>query len=119
MLYSLRVIPKTGGKTARKDIRVIPRQESKTPGETSELRQDPRGRHQKQHEEHKHQSIKDLVVALQRGRCQKKDEEHKHQIVKLVTKGLVVALQPGRRQNGDEEHKHQIIKIASCCFMPY
>ena len=88
-------IPKTGGKTIRKDIRVIPRQESKTPGETSELRQDKRGRHQEQHEEHKHQSIK------------------------IITKGLVVALQPGRRQKQDQEHKHQIIKIVSCCFMPY
>ena len=116
-------IPKTGGKTIRKDIRVIPRQESKTPGETSELRQDKRGRHQKQQEEHKHQSIKiitkGLFVALQPGRRQKKDEEHKHQVVKIITKGLVVALQPGRRQKKDQEHKHQIIKIVSCCFMPY
>jgi len=30
-------IPKTGGKTTRKDIRVIPRQEAKPPGKTSEL----------------------------------------------------------------------------------
>ena len=29
--------PKTGGKTTRKDIRVIPRQEAKPPGKTSEL----------------------------------------------------------------------------------
>ena len=29
--------PKTGGKTTRKDIRVIPRQETKPPGKTSEL----------------------------------------------------------------------------------
>ena len=29
--------PKTGGKTTRKDIRVVPRQEAKPPGKTSEL----------------------------------------------------------------------------------
>ena len=39
-------IPKTGGKTTRKDIRVIPRQEAKPPGKTSELSQDRRQNHQ-------------------------------------------------------------------------
>ena len=39
-------IPKTRGKTTRKDIRVIPRQEAKPPGKTSELSQDRRQNHQ-------------------------------------------------------------------------
>ena len=33
----IRVIPRTEGKTTRKDIRVVPRQEAKPPGKTSEL----------------------------------------------------------------------------------
>ena len=42
-------ILKTGGKTTRQDIRVIPRQEAKPPGKTSELSQDRRQNHQERH----------------------------------------------------------------------
>ena len=42
--------PKTGGKTTRKDIRVIPRQEANSPGKTSELSQDRRQNHQERHQ---------------------------------------------------------------------
>ena len=42
--------PKTGGKTTRKDVRVVPRQEAKPPGKTSELSQDRRQNHQERHQ---------------------------------------------------------------------
>ena len=42
--------PKAEGKTTRKDIRVVPRQEAKPPGKTSELSQDRKQNHQERHQ---------------------------------------------------------------------
>ena len=87
-------IPKTGGKTTRKDIRVIPRQEAKPPGKTSELSQDRRQNHQERQQSYPKTggktTRKDIrVIPRQEAKPPKKTSE----------------LSQDRRQNHQERHQ--------------
>ena len=87
-------IPKTGGKTTRKDIRVIPRQEAKPPGKTSELSQDRRQNHQERHQSYPKTG----------GKTTRKDSRV---ILRQEAKppGKIPELSQDRRQNHQERHQ--------------
>ena len=92
-------IPKTGGKTTRKDIRVIPRQEAKPPGKTSELSQDRRQNHQERQQSYPKTggktTRKDIrVIPRQEAKPPKKTSERQE-----------AELSQGRRQNHQERHQ--------------
>ena len=87
-------IPKTGGKTTRKDIRVIPRQEAKPPGKTSELSQDRRQNHQERQQSYPKTG----------GKTTRKD-------IRVIPRqeakppGKTAELSQDRRQNDQERHQ--------------
>ena len=119
-------IPKTGGKTTRKDIRVIPRQEAKPPGKTSELSQDRRQNHQERQQSYPKTggktTRKDIrVIPRQEAKPPKKNQSYPKTGGKTTRKDIRViprqeaqeAKPPGktselsqdRRQNHQERHQ--------------